>query len=253
MRCAWLDHGDRWKRTESVEETLDHQGRMIVCDTEEDERTISEQVRDETEKFVTFCRGKHTLVLSDVPIFETLCDKAEKLARKGSPVRLIGRDFTAWRHWGDLQVHLPDPRYYHDCKDAKRGLILRKGPNDLYELTFDTELWDKAVRQLTAQRKRERERPEVSKSSMQDVANQLAESMGFSRVENFRVEHLLLWVSAHDELLGRRATNRVIVHLARSWAADYKRYKNRFKRWTDLKVLDRLDARLRKAVRAKAS
>lgn len=251
MRCAWLDHGDHWRRTTNPEETVSHRGRVIFSDNGH-EGTIRERIQNETGKFVEFSWMKHTLVLSDVPIFETLCDEAERLVRKGSPVRLVRKkDFSKWQRGETIGerclIHLPNPKY--GDKDVKRGLILRLCPNDLYELTFDLDLWDKVARMVRARWKREREWPEVNKDSMWEVTNRLAENMGASHVDNFLVEHFLIWISAHDELSGWRATNKIIVHFARSWMGDPERYKKRFGRWTDPKILDRLDARLRKAVK----
>lgn len=74
MRSAWLDCGERWTRTTDPDTVLEHQGPMIVCDDEEDERLIHEKIANETGKFTV--QRYHSIMLSDVPVFDSLCDEA---------------------------------------------------------------------------------------------------------------------------------------------------------------------------------
>lgn len=246
MHSAWLEQaGGDWTRTTNATAILDHDGRFLVCEDETDEELIAEKIAAESGKYANKYGGR--IEISDVPVFDELTDEAESLAKGDFPCRIRYssqfdsvklKDRTVQYHVGYQYILVGgDPPKPGFCVDESGFLI------------FDLELWEQCKAKVERAERKRIENPTVNAATMFNVANRLATNIGIGRVKGFLVEHLMVWIAAHDQLQGRRATNREIKWLAKAWSKNAEGHKKHYRRWVADEVLEALEARFRKVVK----
>jgi len=238
MHSAWLEVEGGWRRTDDYSEVLDHVGDFIVCDTEDDESSISEQIATAT--------GKHTIKLyafvelSDIPVFDKLTEEAVDLLKNGGKCKIL--------HMYNSGGSFKDVIFYNDpvCPE---GIVEVYGADGDRVAVYDLDLWQKTKRGFEDLQKKQRENPKITSWAFECVADKLSRNMGMGDIKQFRIEQFLAWVLAHDQMLGRRATNKEIKCLARSWSKDSDGYQRFYKRWVSENVLGALVERFKKVVK----
>lgn len=239
MYSAWLEVEDGWRRTEDYSEVLDHVGDFIVCDTGDDESSISEQIAAAT--------GKHTIhqfydfvELFDVPVFVRLTEEAVDLLKNGEKCKIL-RMYSSGGSFKDV--------IFYNNPVCPEGIVEVYGADGNRVVAYDLDLWQKTKRGFEDLQKKQRENPKITSWAFECVADKLAANMQMGCIKQFRVEQFLAWVLAHDQMFGKRATNKVIKNLARSWSKNPEGYKRFYKRWVTEEVLEKLEERFKKVVK----
>lgn len=245
MYSAWLEVASgEWHRTTNHTEVLDHSGSFIVCDDENEDSLITEKILAESGKFAAK-RSFGRIILSDRPIFDSLTDEAQKLAIAGVPCSLgFGTaENTFWLYGFNVEtLNGKNVQWYCGTNLEKQGFVVVNGN----ELRYDLALWQKCKNLKT---RRERENQQINRHTLEIVANKLAKNMGMSEIKSFCIEQFIVWVFTHDQFFGRRATNKEIRWLAKSWSENPKSYRKHFKRWVNETILDKLEKRFRSVVK----
>lgn len=240
MHSAWLEaESGEWYKTTYAAKVLNHDGRIIICNNKSDEDQIAEKVAAETGKFAS--RFYDRVTISDHPIFESLTEEAQRTAIAGTTciIRRCDGFHTETIDGKDVKWHPEKP-----------GFVTVGGSTYNHEMRYDLVMWQKCNRLKARRDRKAREDQRINQETLKSTANKLAESMGMGDIKEFRVEQFVVWVFAHDQFFGRRATNRYLIHLAKSWSKNPEAHKKHYKRWISETVLNKLEERFRSIVKS---
>lgn len=253
---AWLEQADEsWRWSENTKDILDHQGRVIAVDTGE-KRDLS-SIAELTGKYVVEYWDGDTIdkhngyvaIVSDMPLYNECRvenrDEIIKYLEAGKSVRVLRSLYN--------KVHTTqrEKRYGKSLwfQGDLPGFVLAQDPNDqLHIVHYDLTLWERLRRRHERDCARMRANRTISVDEMYGIAGSIANAAGIT-LRGFRGENFLIWLLAGDQLLGRRAVNKLLRNLARRWTRDAERYERKFGQWVHSDVLEKLNARLRAAVR----
>lgn len=245
MKSAYLKQEDgSWKRTTKTNTILDHQGEAIYADTQEDQNDILATISAHEGRHAVMARGR--IVLSDVPVYDNF-KKVIGLVRGGERVRINYLSSYDWfRSAGGVMCHVGDS---WQIKAIEGFVATSADKNDGWsDVWYDLELWTKLRRRWKSAKKKEELKKSVNKDAMWGLVNVLCKSMGTRSPNSFVCAHMMLFVAAHDGMMGRRATNKVLVPFARKWARTNEEQVKKYRQWMGDHV-DILDARLRCVVK----
>lgn len=259
MYSAWLEQASgEWHRTTNHTRILDHDGNFVICNDETDDLLAVEKIAAESGKFAS--RSHDRITLSDCPVFASLTEEAQRLAIAGVPCLLLPHSLSYTRDGfafesvpysfktetlGGKKVQWHCGGWDKQASPEKPGFVV-VGEN---ELRYDLGLWQKCKDLETRRDRKKFENPQIERYSFKYVANKLAKNMGMSEIKSFRIEQFVVWILAHDQFFGRRATNKEIRWLAKSWSKNSESYRKQHKRWVSETVLDKLEERFRSVVK----
>ena len=241
---AYLKQEDgSWQRTTNTNKILDHQGETIYCDTREDQEGILATISAHEGLYAVMAHGR--IVLSDVPVYNDF-KKVGELVRGGERVRMGYLSSYEWfRPAGGVMCHIGDG---YNIKAIEGFVATSAGKNGWSDVWYDLELWTKLRRQQKSAKKKKELKASVNKDAMWGLVGKLCVSMGTRCPNSFVCAHMMLFISAHDEMMGRRATNKILVSFARRWARTSEVQVKKYRQWMHDHV-DALDTRLRCVVK----
>lgn len=240
MFSAWLEEGRDgfryWTRTACPTKTFQHEGRFIICDTEADDAPAVEKIQELTGKYA-FRDFRHHILVRDVPIYDKVTPEVVELAIKGVAcvVEKVDGLTNAAHEFVSVYLHPTEGVYVDSQLNVK----------------YDVNVWRKCWKQ---KKKKERDllnSPPLNKYLYETVMQTLARNLGMVMTRDSRTDHLLLWITLHDKMKGKRATNKIVKPLATSWAKHHKKQRNRFKSWINEDILTQIEERLQSIVKFK--
>jgi hypothetical protein len=236
---VWLEvvPNERWEPTKDFEKAMDHEGRTIVA---EDDAEALMLIQGE-------CPGLHAhaqnwqVVLDEKPIFWDCKDAFVHCRDTGEEVRVLGHVTTIdYGRTSALQC-------WQDGNPVG-GLMKRRRDGKTY-VYFDLETWQREETRIERERKERELTKWIDRYALQQYARELADNIGVFHFKGFRVSAFVAWLLAHDSMMGRRATNKVLKSLAIRWRAHHKHYRKHYGRWMGEKNCRIVEERLRSMVR----
>lgn len=244
MFRAALETGDGWTITRNLETVLEHEGRLIVADTEEDWPGVLETLEAETGKFVN--EEYNTLKFTSRTLYRELgCSGSwEELETTGS-VLVNGTHYhcSGVKTKGQQVWVFEAPSYWESDEGKKYDNIVWVKDEEGYLAKYDPDLWKSAKRRQLVLRNRSRRKALPTTHALYQLNSTLAAELG-TRGDKLCLRDTWILIAAHDAAFGRRATNKHLLPLARAWNRNPEKAERQFTRWVELTHLEWMSKRL---------
>lgn len=248
MYSAFLLTEKGWHREENLDAVLNHEGDLFINDTKDDQEVNLAFIGSREGKVATLIRND--VVLSDCRVYNKVIDAVAEARVNGEA--LYASDCLSTfcyvklpRGRGTWKI---TPSNVHQPHDG----IVAKSENGFSRIIANTELW----RECVAQYEKDKRKGELAalrttpnKRELCCVVNRCAESVGLPYPRDFRVYEFIIWVTVHDAIKGRRATNKLLKVVAKQWCSNRKKSKKWMLNWADEVIVEKTDNRLASVLR----
>jgi len=246
MVTAWLKQSNgTWKKSTDVDAILDHQGQIVWGDPDLDCADQAELAIGQ----ISVLEGKFAysdgwrVTLHDRQVVPSF-DMVKKRIQNGETVRVERLD----SHWRQVKMFKTAYSFNSECAGFVAASVAVDatchGQTYMCDVSYDPELYAKLARRWKSEQKKRELTNGINCYMMRRIANELCASMGIRDPNGFLVAHFIVFITSHDAVMGRRATNKILIKFARLWAANAKVWKKHYGQWMGDRV-DTLDKRLR--------
>lgn len=256
MHSAFLLTESGWKFTNKPSVALDHCGDLLLNDDEFEQRANLELVGAREGKRAEL--WGETVVLTDSKLhndpeaaFAELVAEGEVLCRSTSRFESVELPKLSRKLASYAPVPWEDEKQQQESVARWRGFVV-EAEGRFFRLFRDEALWEA----VETQKKRVARKRLLSslgrlpnRFDFFEAAEACSNSLGTNYPKSFRLEQLLVWLAAHDNLRGRRATNKLVRTVALKWCNDRKKSKKWLARWSDESVAEETDKRLAAVLR----